>query len=286
MQRLVSWNPLHWPVLPSQHCQCQRRLASVFRALAKSSRSVQCTAARCHASGARQALPGAAAGHWCSADAPARTPQPHRQLQPSPRATYRSQQMRCVAAGASAPAVEAPAVGSPGREAPAGGPPAPGALLPPSTDVVALLRERGLVQDVAGGELAAAAAAAPLAVYCGFDPTADSLHLGHLLGLVVLTWFRRCGHTPVALLGGATGRVGDPSGAGSWTPGLTGAAPLPVHGGSIEEGCENVRILRICECGFANTGRARVHMPWSWLTVAASHTPTPRLQLPCANAEA
>lgn len=50
-------------------------------------------------------------------------------------------------------------------------------------------------------------------MYCGFDPTAESLHLGNLLGIIVLTWFRRCGHTPVALLGGATGRVGDPSGA-------------------------------------------------------------------------
>ncbi|KAK9842091.1 hypothetical protein WJX81_008006 [Elliptochloris bilobata] len=93
--------------------------------------------------------------------------------------------------------------------------------MPSETDVVALLRERGLVQDVAGGELASAAAAGPLNVYCGFDPTADSLHLGHLLGLVVLTWFRRCGHTPVALLGGATGRVGDPSGRSAERPVLT-----------------------------------------------------------------
>ena len=45
-----------------------------------------------------------------------------------------------------------------------------------------------------------------------FDPTAPSLHLGNLLGIIVLAWFQRCGHTPVALVGGATGRVGDPSG--------------------------------------------------------------------------
>jgi tyrosyl-tRNA synthetase len=49
-------------------------------------------------------------------------------------------------------------------------------------------------------------------VYCGFDPTAESLHLGNLLGIIVLSWFQRFGHVPVALLGGATGRVGDPSG--------------------------------------------------------------------------
>ena len=60
-----------------------------------------------------------------------------------------------------------------------------------------------------------------LPVYCGFDPTADSLHLGHLLGIVVLAWFRRCGHAPIALLGGATGRVGDPSGRSAERPVLT-----------------------------------------------------------------
>ena len=216
MQRLASWNPLHWPVLPLQHCQCQRRLASMFAALAKSSRGTQCVPAQSHAGSAWQARSAPAAGQWCSVEALARTPQPQRQQQPSSPARHRSQGIRCAAASASAPAVEAPAAGSPVQEAPAGGPPQPGGLLPPGTDVVALLRERGLVADIAGGELAAAAAAAPLAVYCGFDPTADSLHLGHLLGLVVLTWFRRCGHTPVALLGGATGRVGDPSGAGPW----------------------------------------------------------------------
>ncbi len=78
-------------------------------------------------------------------------------------------------------------------------------------------------------------AAAAAQVYCGFDPTADSLHLGHLLGLVVLTWFRRCGHTPVALLGGATGRVGDPSGAPRPRPaqaGRAGDTPSPPHPGA------------------------------------------------------
>ena len=49
-------------------------------------------------------------------------------------------------------------------------------------------------------------------VYIGFDPTADSLHLGNLVGIVLLGWFQRFGHTPVVVLGGATGRIGDPSG--------------------------------------------------------------------------
>ena len=49
------------------------------------------------------------------------------------------------------------------------------------------------------------------AVYCGFDPTADSLHLGHLVPLLVLKRLQQAGHTPIALVGGATGLIGDPS---------------------------------------------------------------------------
>ena len=48
-------------------------------------------------------------------------------------------------------------------------------------------------------------------IYCGFDPTADSLHLGHLVPLLVLKRFQQAGHRPVALVGGATGLIGDPS---------------------------------------------------------------------------
>lgn len=83
---------------------------------------------------------------------------------------------------------------------------------PPLRDVVEVLRSRGLLQDVTSTELGAASTQEQLLAYCGFDPTAESLHLGNLLGIIVLAWFQRCGHVPVALLGGATGRVGDPSG--------------------------------------------------------------------------
>ncbi len=48
--------------------------------------------------------------------------------------------------------------------------------------------------------------------YVGIDPTADSLHIGHLCGVMMLCHFQRCGHKPIALLGGATGMIGDPSG--------------------------------------------------------------------------
>ena len=72
-------------------------------------------------------------------------------------------------------------------------------------------------QDTTNDALEKVAGLETLSVYCGFDPTAESLHLGNLLGIIVLTWFQRCGHRPVALLGGATGRVGDPSGDSTFT---------------------------------------------------------------------
>ena len=60
--------------------------------------------------------------------------------------------------------------------------------------------------------LAARLAEGPITLYYGFDPTADSLHVGNLIGLLVLRRFQDAGHRPIALAGGATGMVGDPSG--------------------------------------------------------------------------
>ena len=54
--------------------------------------------------------------------------------------------------------------------------------------------------------------AAPIALYCGFDPTADSLHVGSLVPLLALRRFQLAGHHPIAVAGGATGSIGDPSG--------------------------------------------------------------------------
>lgn len=73
------------------------------------------------------------------------------------------------------------------------------------------LRSRGLVAQVSGDEELEAHLDQPQVVYCGFDPTADSLHLGHLVPLLVLKRFQEAGHTPIALVGGATGMIGDPS---------------------------------------------------------------------------
>ncbi len=74
------------------------------------------------------------------------------------------------------------------------------------------LKARGLINQLtADEELLTHLQAEPRTLYCGFDPTADSLHLGHLVPLLVLTRFQQAGHKPIALVGGATGLIGDPS---------------------------------------------------------------------------
>jgi tyrosyl-tRNA synthetase len=80
-------------------------------------------------------------------------------------------------------------------------------------DVWEILEARGFVQQSTDREeLARAVASGAVTVYAGFDPTADSLHVGHLLPIMALAWFQRCGHRPVAVVGGGTALVGDPSG--------------------------------------------------------------------------
>jgi len=78
-------------------------------------------------------------------------------------------------------------------------------------NVVSVLLERGFIDQMTSEDLVGHANK-PIRVYVGFDPTADSLHLGNLVGIMALAWFQKYGHTPVAILGGATGRIGDPSG--------------------------------------------------------------------------
>ena len=78
--------------------------------------------------------------------------------------------------------------------------------------LLADLKRRGLVnQQSADTELERHLAEAPRTLYCGFDPTADSLHIGSLVPLLALRRFQLAGHRPVALVGGATGMIGDPS---------------------------------------------------------------------------
>jgi tyrosyl-tRNA synthetase len=83
--------------------------------------------------------------------------------------------------------------------------------------LLSCLQKRGLVESTAG-EGIDKKLDSHTKVYIGFDPTADSLHLGNLMGMVVLAWCQKFGHTPVVLLGGATGKIGDPSGKSKERP--------------------------------------------------------------------
>ena len=74
------------------------------------------------------------------------------------------------------------------------------------------LKWRGLVADCTDAAELAKKLSAPVTLYCGFDPTADSLHVGNLVPLLALRRFQLLGHHPIAVAGGATGSIGDPSG--------------------------------------------------------------------------
>ncbi len=80
-----------------------------------------------------------------------------------------------------------------------------------SVDFLSDLEARGLVHQTSAPELAQHLARGPVTAYVGFDPTADSLHVGSLLQLVTLRRFQQAGHKPIALVGGGTGMIGDPS---------------------------------------------------------------------------
>ncbi len=80
-------------------------------------------------------------------------------------------------------------------------------------DIIAELQWRGLLADCTDLEaLSKRLATGPVTLYCGFDPTSDSLHVGNLVALLGLRRFQHAGHNPIAVAGGSTGSIGDPSG--------------------------------------------------------------------------
>ncbi|MGH7623139.1 MAG: tyrosine--tRNA ligase, partial [Gemmatimonadaceae bacterium] len=81
----------------------------------------------------------------------------------------------------------------------------------PTSSLLAELSWRGLLYQHTEG-LEAALAAGHLTAYCGFDPTGPSLHVGHLVPVMGLVHLQRTGNVPIALVGGGTGMIGDPSG--------------------------------------------------------------------------
>lgn len=85
--------------------------------------------------------------------------------------------------------------------------------MPTNKNVIDTLTERGFIkQTVYGDELYELLGKQSVPFYVGFDPTADSLHVGHFLVLMAMAHMQRAGHKPIVLLGGGTGMVGDPSG--------------------------------------------------------------------------
>ena len=117
------------------------------------------------------------------------------------------------------------------------------------------LTPRGLIHDQTPG-LKDRLAQGPVTGYVGFDPTADSLHVGHLLAVMSLAWLQRCGGTPIVVVGGGTGMVGDPSGKRTERPVL-----------SVEEIDRNVAAIRAQLERFvsfegANAARVRNNADW------------------------
>jgi tyrosyl-tRNA synthetase len=123
------------------------------------------------------------------------------------------------------------------------------------TDLLDSLAARGFVHDATPG-LAERLRAGPLTVYVGFDPTADSLHVGSLVPAMGLAWFQRSGHTPIALVGGGTGMVGDPSGKRDERPML--------DLGQIDRNAEGIarQLARFLAFEGSNAARMRNNAEW------------------------
>ena len=80
------------------------------------------------------------------------------------------------------------------------------------TNIFHILQKRRLLNQITHQSLMSDPPSTSKSVYVGFDPTAESLHLGNFVSLVALNWFRAIGYQPIVLFGGATGLIGDPSG--------------------------------------------------------------------------
>jgi tyrosyl-tRNA synthetase len=124
-------------------------------------------------------------------------------------------------------------------------------------DIVAEMTWRGLVHQTTDPDMAKHLMTGPHTVYCGFDPTADSLHIGNLLGIVSLTRFQKAGHKAIAIAGGGTGFVGDPSGKSDERSLLTAE--------QLDKNCQAIQgvISRVFQN--ANAGDAKLINNADWL---------------------
>jgi tyrosyl-tRNA synthetase len=126
------------------------------------------------------------------------------------------------------------------------------------TELLKTLTARGLLQDVTSG-LDERLERGPLTAYVGFDPTADSLHVGNLVPVMGAAWLQQFGHTPIILVGGGTGMVGDPSGKRTERPVL----PLDL----IDRNAEAIRqqLTRFLDFGVGKANGARLRNNADWL---------------------
>ncbi|MDR1974027.1 MAG: tyrosine--tRNA ligase [Bacteroidales bacterium] len=117
---------------------------------------------------------------------------------------------------------------------------------------------RGMIQDVMPGteELLQKET---VTAYVGIDPTADSLHIGHLVGIMMLKHLQLCGHRPVALLGGATGMIGDPSGK-SQERNLLDEATLKHNQDAIEK-----QLAKFLDFSSDSLNRAEIVNNYEWM---------------------
>lgn len=105
-------------------------------------------------------------------------------------------------------------------------------------NIIQILEERSFIDAISSDDLKKLVEK-PIKFYIGFDPTAESLHLGNLVGVMAASWFQKYGHQPFILVGGATGKIGDPSGKSHERPLLSEAA-LECNITSIESQLKNI----------------------------------------------
>src|SRR6476661_7501965 len=118
------------------------------------------------------------------------------------------------------------------------------------------LTDRGLFQDATSG-LEQRLRQGPITAYVGFDPTAESLHVGNLVPVMGAAWLQRSGHTPIILVGGGTGMVGDPSGKRDERP------VLPVEQIDRNAAAIQQQLTRFLD--FSSTNAARLKNNADWL---------------------
>ena len=126
------------------------------------------------------------------------------------------------------------------------------------TELIKTLTARGLLQNATSG-LAERLGMGPVTAYVGFDPTADSLHVGNLIPVMGAAWLQRFGHAPIILIGGGTGMVGDPSGKRTERPVLQ-LEQIDRNAAAIRN--QLARFLSFDEAETPNAARMRNNADW------------------------